>query len=90
MRGCKKKVIFMKSTGSDFFDEAYFVLNDAADNVYLDERDMIAEATRIINESRVKKRPPTEERGRTLTAALWFAAGAIVSAGVTAAVTLLI
>ena len=28
VRGCQKKIIYLKSTGSEVFDEAYFVLSD--------------------------------------------------------------
>ena len=49
----KKKIIFIKSTGSDIFEEAYFVLKSAKyDGKYKDNltRDMVQEANRVIDE----------------------------------------
>ena len=28
VRGCQKKIVYLKNTGSEVFDEAYFVVND--------------------------------------------------------------
>ena len=51
LRGCQKKIVFLKNTGSKIFDEAYFVISDKEDNRTLDEPDLIAEANRIIEEN---------------------------------------
>lgn len=46
VKGCQKTVIYLKNTGSDYFDEAYFVLTD---DIYdCTDGDLIAEANRII------------------------------------------
>ena len=51
MRGYQKKVIYMKNTGSDIFEEAYFVVkSDTPPSVGSHER-MVDEANRIINEN---------------------------------------
>ena len=50
MRGCQKRVIFIKSTGCDLFDEAYFVVSDSALSSDIDECDMVEEANRILDE----------------------------------------
>lgn len=50
VRGCQKKIIYLKNTGSDVFDEAYFVVGN---NVYtneLVEEDLVNEAKRILDE----------------------------------------
>ena len=50
MRAYQKRVIFLKNTGSDSFEEAYFVISDKG----CEEKssaDMVAEAKRIIKES---------------------------------------
>jgi hypothetical protein len=49
VRGCQKKIVYLKNTGSNMFDEAYFVVRDCAlgNN---DECDMIKEANRILDE----------------------------------------
>ena len=50
LRGCQKKIIVMKNTGSPMFDEAYFILSENALRAHASERDMINEANRIISE----------------------------------------
>ena len=49
VRGCQKKIIYLKNTDSDVFDEAYFILNDKYPEVS-GECDMIKEANRILGE----------------------------------------
>lgn len=49
MRGCQKRVIYMKNTGSRHFEGAYFVLRQNSEEV--SDADMIKEANRIINEN---------------------------------------
>lgn len=51
MRGCQRKVIFLKNTGSDMFDEAYFVVSRDCEKEKICEDSMIAAANRIINDS---------------------------------------
>jgi hypothetical protein len=50
VRGCQKKIIYLKSTGSKVFDEAYFVVSDKSPSDNLAERDMVQEANRILDE----------------------------------------
>lgn len=50
VRGCQKKIIYLKSTGSEVFDEAYFVVSDKAPEEFKGECDMVEEANRILNE----------------------------------------
>lgn len=51
VRGCQKKIIYLKNTGSEVFDEAYFVISDKELSSGMDECDMVEEANRILNES---------------------------------------
>ena len=51
MRGCQKRVIFLKNTGSHLFDEAYFIVSRACEDAQIVEGDMVCEANRIIDES---------------------------------------
>ncbi len=51
LRGYRRKVIFLKDTGSPYFDEAYFVLSHEGEGASVDQSDMVLEANRIINES---------------------------------------
>lgn len=53
IKGCSKRMIMLKDTGSDFFEEAYFILKTSSPFCALrSERDFIAEANRIVAESR--------------------------------------
>lgn len=49
VRGCQRKVIFLKNTESKIFSEAYFIVDDKATGIC--EADMIREANRIIEEN---------------------------------------
>lgn len=49
VKGCKKSIIYVKNIDSEHFKEAYFILNDS-DAGLSGERDLITEATRIIEE----------------------------------------
>ena len=59
VRGCQRKVIFLKNTESRIFSEAYFIVDDKAPSA--SEGDMIREANRIIEENLART---TEDRGR--------------------------
>ena len=51
VRGYQRKVIFLKDTGSQLFDEAYFVVSRQGEQAHIDQSDMVFEANRIIKES---------------------------------------
>ncbi len=48
IKGCQKKIIYLKNTDSCMFDEAYFILGAESTHSCVSERDMVAEAKRII------------------------------------------
>lgn len=50
MRAYQKRVIFLKNTGTDSFESAYFVISDKCAEKK-DSEDMVSEAKRIIKES---------------------------------------
>ena len=50
VRGCQKKIIYLKNIESGVFDEAYFVVSDSALSSDIDECDMVEEANRILDE----------------------------------------
>lgn len=50
LRGCQKKIIYLKNTGSDVFDEAYFIVGERAIGAGMRECDMVEEANRILDE----------------------------------------
>ena len=63
MRGCQKKVVYFKNTGSKIFDEAYFVISDKPENKRVISDDMIAEANRIIEECSFERKIKGEKKG---------------------------
>lgn len=82
VKGCQKRTIYVKDTGSRFYEEAYFVLRPGVAEGCA-EHDMIKEALRIAGESlsscSEKIRRTTGKR--TLAS---FAAGLAVGAAVSA------
>ena len=50
VRGCQKKIIYLKNTGSEVFEEAYFVVREKTLPSYVEECDMVEEANRILDE----------------------------------------
>lgn len=52
LKGCQRKIILLRDTGSNIFEEAYFVLKaDAEARRDLSESDMVSEARRIVEEN---------------------------------------
>ncbi len=49
IKGCQKKIVFIKDTGSELFDEAYLVMKPKAQGAK--ENDVLKEAHRILNEA---------------------------------------
>ena len=78
MRGCQKRVIYLKNTGSEYFDEAYFVLKNSSGSNKRTDTDIIREANRIIDEN-IGKRKRISFR-KWLPLVLAFIVGASISA----------
>lgn len=95
MRGCQKKIVYFKNTGSKLFDEAYFVISDKTDKNKAVSDDMIAEANRIIDECSQVER---EVRGKTYfgnkriikRGLLFFSFGALVSAVISTVILIIL
>ena len=51
MKSSEKKMLLLKNTGSDIFEEAYFILKDRLPAVRVSESEMIREANRIVSEN---------------------------------------
>ena len=51
VRGCQKRIIYLKNSGSTLFEEAYFIIKNDLRNEEISECDMIEEANKIIEES---------------------------------------
>jgi len=84
-KGCQKRMIMLKNTGSEIFDEAYFILKEKAEKSRISENDMVREANRIIDEKLLcgcyKNGSPTVIRERLKTL-FWYTAGALSCGGV--------
>ena len=80
MRGCQRRVVFLKNVKSPIFEEAYFILKNDESTVKSSKnatRDMVSEANRIIEENFGRNRRMTLHR--TLTIIFSFLSGALIS-----------
>lgn len=68
-KGCEKRMIMIKNTGSELFEEAYFILNSKTTATTTSD-DMIKEANRIVDENNIiptaEKRPGNNITGYIL------------------------
>lgn len=79
IKGCQKRMIHVKNTGCDLFDEAYFVLkNDVSTNSDF-ENDFLQTATAIINQNNLIKQKKRERKKtkKMLFFLLGFISGAL-------------
>ena len=74
LRGCQKKVIHLKNTESDIFDEAIFLFSDTVRENLRDE-DFIKEANRIISENVIQRE--RKERINIKLGLVFFLLGAL-------------
>ena len=49
LKGCKKNVIYIKNTGSEMFEEAYFIVSDSEVACKSSDCDILTEANKIIS-----------------------------------------
>ena len=64
VKGCQKKTIHIKDTGSKYYEEAYFVLRPGVAASSVPDSDMIEEAVRIAGES-LSGRTGQKRRGKS-------------------------
>ncbi len=85
VRGCQKKIIYLKNIESRIFDEAYFIVKDNSLYENKPECDMVKEANRILDESLVIERRGGFYRilGFLKVNALPFLAGGIAATVIT-------
>lgn len=76
LRGCKRNMIVLHGTGSDLFEEAYFIVREEAGA--RSEGDMLKEAERILDRSREGRKAPS--RGKLVAASLSFLGGGLLGA----------
>lgn len=82
MKGCQKKVIFLKNTGSYLFDEAYFIISKEGERCPVSEDSMISEANRIIECGSDTERKVNSAYKRVISFLVPFLIGASVAATV--------
>lgn len=70
MRGCERKIILLKGTESQMFDEAYFLVRRGFEKRGSDE--IVREAERIIDRNTTRKRQRIEKKS-----IIFFFAGVI-------------
>ena len=87
VRGCQKKTIHIKDTGSKYYEEAYFVLRPGVSESKISSSDMISEAVRIADES--VEAASGKRAGARCGGLLLFVTG-LISGGAFAAAVLLI
>ena len=79
-KGYQKKMIMLKNTGSELFEEAYFILKDRAEkSPALSETDMIREANKIVANNAItsywsEKDSPSDKLSLKYKI-IWYAAG---------------
>lgn len=62
VKGCQKKIIHLRDTGSDLFEEAYFIIRPGKAALRASETDMVREARRILENNRLGERRPSSDR----------------------------
>lgn len=78
IKGCQKRMIFIKNTGCNLFDEAYFVLKSDVPVADETENDIIRMATAIINEHDI----PRKKRKKLPKWLLPFFIGLFIGTGI--------
>ena len=76
VKGCQRRIIQIKDTGSNLFTEAYFVLSETAHR--REEADIVAEATRLLEQSTENSPRP---KGGLFCALLGFLSGVVACGG---------
>lgn len=87
-KGTQKKMIMLKNTGSEYFEQAYFIIRDEcsrASNQSCTENDMIKEANRIISETFASNGSFSKETKRRFVNSkrFWYVAGLLCGTAAT-------
>ena len=88
IKGCEKRVVWVRNTESDMFEQAYFILSETPRGRICTESDIVAEAKRIIGrtpisgwweepEPEAKKRRHSSASVKFAFFALGFSVGAV-------------
>ncbi len=87
VKGCQRRIVVLKDTGSDLFEEAYFILKeDLPESAAKISPDMVEEANRILSGETVvpkKRKIAVMQAGERMR---WFLYGALLAASLITAV----
>ena len=76
IKGCQKNVVWIRSTESELFEEAYFIVSDKIKRKHISENDMVSEANRLIADRFAPMQPFKAENGLPKKEkAKWFFVG---------------
>lgn len=93
VKGCERRVVYLKNTDSTVFEEAFFVMKDAKNEPPPSSLEMVREANRILNENMTVEGMLCEPPSPSLSirqAILSFLSGVVLTCGVFALVSCLI
>lgn len=88
IKGCKKRMIFIKDTKSDYFDEAYFVLKGDVEYKDSYESDFVMAATKIINDIDGLKKQKSKRKRKFPRLILGMLIGASISSAIFAIISI--
>ncbi len=74
MKGYQRKMVCLKQTGSELFEEAYFVLRDQAQKCNSEEA-LLKEANRIVSSQSWKEKGPSQKKEKLV----WGGCGAALA-----------
>lgn len=79
VKGCQRQIVLLRGTGSELFEEAYFILKPEKAN--LPQARMITEANRIIEENTLQKKRTAISSGGQRIGRLFFFLLGLLSGG---------
>jgi hypothetical protein len=88
MKGCQRKVIFLKNTGSELFDEAYFILSRESEREEISEDSIVLAASKIISQQ--IELEGKEKRSKKIKLLLLLCVPFLLGCALSAAVALMI
>ena len=88
IKGCQKRIIQIKDTKNKLFEEAYFVLKCEVNESVIHSKDIINEATMVIN-NYSNENCSSKSASKKISRILWFFFGAALSFAISLTVYLL-
>ena len=73
-KGCEKRMINVKNTGSELFEEAYFIIN-TKHSARVSHTDMIKEANRLVAENTIALPTPKKPKNGIMQYIIGFLSG---------------